>query len=106
MTVFSGQRDAPEVSFDLTDTHTDPTTVTLAAHARRGLTMVTINLKVSMHRDIIANSNITKSYANNNIAKSYVVNIDVNTHLNAIHVYIVITILNDVFPHEKIQIGY
>ena len=32
---FSGQTDAPEVRFR---TDTDPTTVTLAAHARRGLT--------------------------------------------------------------------
>ena len=41
MTVISGRTDAPEVRFDLTDTHahtqTDPTTVTLAVHAHRGL---------------------------------------------------------------------
>ena len=48
-------------------------------------TLVTINLKVSMSRDIIANSKITKAY--------YVVNpcdsckTDVNTPLNAIHVH-------------------
>ena len=36
VTEFSGQTDAPEVRFDLTDRQTDrhPTTVTLAAHAR------------------------------------------------------------------------
>ena len=37
MTVFSGRTDTPEVSFDLTDRHTRTTTVTLAAHVRRGL---------------------------------------------------------------------
>ena len=38
VTVFSGRTDALEVSFDLTDRHTHrTTTVTLAAHARRGL---------------------------------------------------------------------
>ena len=37
VTVFSGRTDAPGVRFDLTDTQTDPTTVTLAVHARRGL---------------------------------------------------------------------
>ena len=37
VTVFSGRTDAPGLRFDLTDTQTDPTTVTLAAHARRGL---------------------------------------------------------------------
>ena len=35
VTAFSERTDAPE--YDLTDTHTDPTTVTLAAHVRRGL---------------------------------------------------------------------
>ena len=41
MTSISGQTDAPEVRCGLTDTHThrqtNTTTVTLAAHARRGL---------------------------------------------------------------------
>ena len=41
MTVLSGRADAPEVRCDLTDrqtdTHTQMTTVTLAAHAGRGL---------------------------------------------------------------------
>ena len=54
-------------------------------------TMVTMNLKVSMCRDIIANSNITKAYFINpcdscNILLTLV--ILVNTPLNAIHVHI------------------
>ena len=47
--------------------------------------MVTINLKVSMSRDIIANSNITKSYAFNPYDSC---NTEVNTPLNAIHVHV------------------
>ena len=47
--------------------------------------MVTINLKVSMSRDIIAYSNITKSYVFNPYDSS---NTDVNTPLNAIHVHV------------------
>ena len=43
--------------------------------------MVTINLKVSMCGDIIANSNITKSYAFNPYDSC---NTDVNTPLNAL----------------------
>ena len=35
------------------------------ANEQKSATMVTINLKVSMCRDIIANSNITKSYVLN-----------------------------------------
>ena len=50
-------------------------------------TMVTINLKVSMCRDIIANSNITKAYVVNPCDSS---NTDVNTPLNAIHVYMTV----------------
>ena len=44
--------------------------------------MVTINLKVGMCRDIIANSNITKAYVVNPCDSS---NTYVNTPLNAIH---------------------
>ena len=44
--------------------------------------MVTINLKVSMYRDIIANSNITKAYVVNPCGSC---NTYVNTPLNAIH---------------------
>ena len=44
VTAFSGRTEAPEVRCDLTDRqthrHTDPTTVTLAAHVRRGLKRV------------------------------------------------------------------
>ena len=47
--------------------------------------MVTINLKVSLCRDIIANSNITKAYVVNP-CDSY--STDVNTPLNVIHVHI------------------
>ena len=47
--------------------------------------MVTINLKVSMYRDIIANSNITNSYVFNPYDSC---NTDVNTPLNAIHVQV------------------
>ena len=47
--------------------------------------MVTINLKVSMRRDIIANSNITKSYVFNPFDSC---NTDVDTPLNVIHVHI------------------
>ena len=47
--------------------------------------MVTINLKVSMCRDIIANSNMTKAYFINPCDSC---NNDVNTPLNAIHVHI------------------
>ena len=46
--------------------------------------MVTINLKVSMCRDI-ANTNITKSYVFNPCDSC---NTDVNTPLNAIHIHI------------------
>ena len=45
--------------------------------------MVTINLKVSMCREIIANSNITKSYVFNPYDSCIT---DVYTTLNAIHV--------------------
>ena len=69
-----------------TDTRT--TTVTLAAHARRGLTneqnsatMVTINLKFSMCRDIIANRNKTKVFVVNPCDSC---NTDVNTPLNCV----------------------
>ena len=50
--------------------------------------MVTINLKVSMCRNTIANSNITKAYNNivNPIASDSC-STDVNTPLNAIHVH-------------------
>ena len=44
--------------------------------------MVTINLKVSMCRDIITNSNITKAYVVNPC------NTDVNIPLNTIHVHV------------------
>ena len=44
-------------------------------------TMVTINLKVSMCRDIIANSNITKAYVVN---PCHSCNTDVSTPLNVI----------------------
>ena len=53
-------------------------------------TMVTINLKVSKFRDIIANSNITKAYivklcdsCNTNVKTS----LNAITPLNAIHVH-------------------
>ena len=52
---------------------------------QKSATMVTINLKVSMFRDIIANSNITKSYVFNPYDSC---NTDVNTPLNAIHVHV------------------
>ena len=48
-------------------------------------TMVTINLNVSMCRDIIVNSNITKAYVVNPCDSC---NTDVNTHLNAIQVHV------------------
>ena len=47
--------------------------------------MVTINLKVSMCRDIIANGNIIKSYVVNPCDSC---NTDVNTPLNVIHVHV------------------
>ena len=47
--------------------------------------MVTINLKVSMCRDIIANGNIIKSYVGNPCDSC---NTDVNTPLNVIHVHV------------------
>ena len=50
---------------------------------QKSVTMETINPKVSMCRDIIANSNITKSYVFNPYDSC---NTDVNTPLNAIHV--------------------
>ena len=50
---------------------------------QKSATMVTINLKVSMCRDIIANGNITKLYVVNPYDSC---NTDVNTPLNAIHV--------------------
>ena len=52
---------------------------------QKSATMVTINLKVSMCRDIIANSNTTKSYVFNPYDSC---NTDVNTLLNAIHVHV------------------
>ena len=51
----------------------------------KSATMVTINLKVSMCRDIITNSNITKSHVINPYDSC---NTDVNTPLNAIHVHV------------------
>ena len=48
-------------------------------------TMVTINFKVSMCRDIIANSNITKAYVVN---LGDFCNTDVNIPLNATHVHV------------------
>ena len=48
-------------------------------------TMVTINLKVSMCRDIIANSNITEVFDVNPCDSC---NTDVNTPLNVIHVHV------------------
>ena len=59
-------------------------------------TIVTINLKVSMCRDIIAISNITKAYVVNPCDSC---NTDVKTPLIAIHVhayndYVIIIILN------------
>ena len=50
-------------------------------NGQNSVTMVTINLKVSMCRDIITNSNITKAY----ICDSC--NTDVKTPLSAIHVH-------------------
>ena len=47
--------------------------------------MVTINLKVNLCRDIITNSNITKAYVVNPCDSC---NTDVNTPLNAIHIYV------------------
>ena len=47
--------------------------------------MVTINLKVSMCGDSIANSNITKAYVINPCDSCNTV---VNTPLNAIHVHV------------------
>ena len=47
-------------------------------------TMVTINLKVSMCRDTIANSNITKVFVVNPCDSC---NTDVDTPLNVIHVH-------------------
>ena len=47
-------------------------------------TMVTINLKVSMCRDVIANSNITKAFIVNPCDSC---NSNINTSLNAIHVH-------------------
>ena len=58
-------------------------------------TMVTINLKVSMCRDIIANRNITKAHVINPCDSC---NTDVNTPHHAIHVLVysdyVISFLN------------
>ena len=48
-------------------------------------TMVTINLKVSMCRDIIANRNITKVFVVNPCDSC---NTDVDTPLNVIHVHV------------------
>ena len=52
---------------------------------QKSATMVIINLKVSTYRDIIANSNITKSYVFNPCDSC---NTDVSTPLNAIHVQV------------------
>ena len=52
---------------------------------QKSATMVIINLKISMCRDIIANSNITKACIVNT---SDSCNTDVNTPLNAIHVHL------------------
>ena len=52
--------------------------------SKKSATMVTINLKVSMCGDIVANSNISNSYVFNPCDSC---NTDVNTPLNAIHVY-------------------
>ena len=73
-------------------------------------TTVTINLKVSMCRDIIANSNVTKAYVVNPCDSC---NTD-NTPLNAIHVhytqysstvlwYIPIKTIYKVFHHFHFQ---
>ena len=48
VTTFSGRTDAPEVRFDQTNRQTDPTTVTVAAHARRGL--ITLRYKLEKCR--------------------------------------------------------
>ena len=47
--------------------------------------MITINLKVTMCRDIIANSNITKVHVVNPYDSC---NTDVNTFLSGIHVHV------------------
>ena len=47
--------------------------------------MVTINLKVGMCRDIIANSNETKAYVVNPCDSC---NTNINTPLNGIHVHV------------------
>ena len=52
---------------------------------QKSATMVTINLKVSMCRDIVTNSNISKSYVFNPYDSC---NTDVNTPLNAVHVHV------------------
>ena len=55
---------------------------------QKSATVVTINQTVSMSRDIIANSNITKAYIVNPC------NTDVNTPNSAIHVHVYRDYLN------------
>ena len=55
---------------------------------QKSATMVTIDLKVSMCRDIIANSNITKLYVFNPYDSC---NTNTDTPLNAIHVHVAVT---------------
>ena len=52
---------------------------------QKSATMVTINLKVSMCKDIIANSNTTKAHVVNPCDSC---NTDVNNLLNALHVHV------------------
>ena len=54
-------------------------------NGQNSATTVTVNLKVSMCRGIIANSNITKAYVINPCDSC---NTDANTPLNAIHVHV------------------
>ena len=57
----------------------------MITNEQNSATTVTINLKVIMYIDIIANSNMTKAYVINPCDSC---NNDVNTPLNAIHVQI------------------
>ena len=78
VTTFSWRTDAPEVRCDLmdrqTDRQTDPTTVTLAMHARRGLTRGCLRReskddRVTIHCDDELNENATKRVRENTFTK-------------------------------------
>ena len=65
--------------------------------------MVTINLKVSMCRDIIANTNITKAFIVNPCDSCIS---DNNTSLNAIHVHYMDYVITHCFGQSLLKTIY